>query len=148
MKLVVGAPGRAFLMLMGLSTFGIGLLPNPDHGLSSARRCTGIGCGCAAQLPITRTARRDRHYPLAREYFLEKQAPYQGHEALKNDAQLNACCWEKKGPCSAITRGAPQYKSRAQDCDSNACQRNLIRADPNRGPHKVSSCWSLTLIRF
>lgn len=47
-------------------------------------------------------------------------------------ASANAC-WEKKGPCPAITRGAPQYKSRAQDCDSNACQRNLIRADSQPG---------------
>jgi hypothetical protein len=56
---------------------------------------------------------REPHYPLAREYFLEKQAPYQGHEALKNDL------WLAKPSSRSITL-----------------------------PHKVSSCWSLTLIRF
>jgi len=31
---------------------------------------------------------REPYYPLAREYFLEKEAPYQGHEVLKNEPRL------------------------------------------------------------
>ena len=70
---------------------------------------------------------------LARRGF---PASFDGNKSVQHvreQAQLNACCREQKEPRRSITPGAQQQKSPAHDCEADARQGNLIRADPQSG---------------